>query len=180
MEPPARRGRPKEGAEAGRVISLVGPSNSGKTGLICRLVEHFRAKGLKVAVLKHSHKPILAQALEVRRYREAGVSTVALAGPHLLHLNRSYPGEPPLAEILRLLAPAVDLVLVEGYKSGDLPKIALAGPGSDEAPVHLSRVVALVSEEPAKAAVPVFKPGEVAELGRFILTFLAQEEGSRS
>lgn len=177
MGPPVRPGRPQEGAKAGRVISLVGPANSGKTWLICRLVEHFRAQGLKVAVLKHSHKPGLAQAPEVRRHREAGARTVALAGPHLLHLNRSYPGEPPLAEILRLLAPAVDLVLVEGYKSGDLPQIALAGPGLDEVLPDRSRVVALVSPAPLDAAVPVFKPEEVAELARFIQAFLAQDEG---
>jgi molybdopterin-guanine dinucleotide biosynthesis protein MobB len=43
-----------------KAITIVGPSNSGKTELICRLVAWSRAQGLTVAVLKHSHKLVLA------------------------------------------------------------------------------------------------------------------------
>ena len=38
-----------------KAIAIVGTSNTGKTELICRLLEWFSAPGLRVAVLKHSH-----------------------------------------------------------------------------------------------------------------------------
>lgn len=39
--------------ERKRIFAISGVKNSGKTTLICRLLEIFKDKGLKVAVLKH-------------------------------------------------------------------------------------------------------------------------------
>ena len=36
-----------------RIVAISGIKNSGKTTLICRLLEIFKEKGLRVAVLKH-------------------------------------------------------------------------------------------------------------------------------
>ncbi|MFA5110087.1 MAG: molybdopterin-guanine dinucleotide biosynthesis protein B, partial [Desulfobaccales bacterium] len=105
----------------------MGPANSGKTELICRLLEWFAAQGVRVAVLKHSHHLHLADAAkDTGRYRQSGGRLVALAAPGLVQITRTFPAEPPLPSILAELAPEADLILVEGYKSSDLPKLALA------------------------------------------------------
>ena len=39
--------------ERKRIFAISGVKNSGKTTLICRLLEIFKDKGLKVAVLKY-------------------------------------------------------------------------------------------------------------------------------
>ena len=39
--------------ERKRIFAISGVKNSGKTTLICKLLEIFKEKGLKVAVLKH-------------------------------------------------------------------------------------------------------------------------------
>lgn len=155
-----------------KVISLVGPANSGKTGLICRLVAWFRARGFRVAVLKHSHKAVLAESSTARTYRQAGAQAVAQIGPHLAQINRYVQGEPELVEILALLAPDADLVLVEGYKQSSLPKIALTGPDLEPIPLDRSRVAAWVSREAVASPVQVFHPDRVEDLGAFILDFL--------
>lgn len=154
------------------VMSFVGPANSGKTELICRLVTWFRGRGLKVAVLKHSHKAGLGESGPAHSWRQAGAWAVARAGPHLVQVNRYARGEPELTEILAALTPEADLVLVEGYKQSPLPKIALTGPGLENIPLDRSRVVAWVSREGAASPVPVFHPDHVAEIGAFILAFL--------
>jgi molybdopterin-guanine dinucleotide biosynthesis protein MobB len=157
-----------------KAVAIVGPSNSGKTELICRLVDWFQARGLKVAVLKHSHHPHLGDnAKDTGRYRRAGAENVALAGPGLLQITLSLPSDPAVEEVLSSWAPVADLILVEGYKSGSLPKIALVGPKLEKVLSDFSRVIALVGEPPGPSPLPVFSPGQVEELGRFIWEFLA-------
>lgn len=158
-----------------QVISVVGPSGSGKTELICRLVKWFRGRGLKVAVLKHSHKADLGGNGLSHACRQAGAQAVTQAGPHLVQVNRYAPGEPDLAEILAFLTPQADLVIVEGYKKSLLPKIALTGPELEEIPLDRTKVVAWVSREAAVSSVPVFHPDKVEDIGAFILRFLGMD-----
>jgi molybdopterin-guanine dinucleotide biosynthesis protein MobB len=156
-----------------KVMSFVGPSGCGKTTLICRLLDWFLAQGLRVAVLKHSHKTGLGDGgKDTGKFRQAGAQAVALAAPGLLQVSRFFPDEPPLSAALEALAPEADLILVEGYKTSSLPKIALAGPDLEPVRPDLSRVVALVSSAPVDSALPVFHPQEVAELGSFIREYL--------
>jgi len=55
--------------------------------------------------------------------------------------------EPPLADLLRLLAP-VDLILVEGFKRDSLPKIEVWRAANSKPPMHPEDrdIVALVSD----------------------------------
>jgi len=157
-----------------KAISIVGLSGSGKTELICRLLKYFRGKGLQVAVLKHTHHQIPPgdEGKDTWRYRQAGAAAVALTGPGLLQVAYLLPTEPPMPEVLEVLAPAADLVLVEGYKSGPLPKIVVQNPALQERLPPLEQVIAQVDPAAAPAAVPVFTPGQAEALGAFILAHL--------
>jgi len=157
-----------------KAIAIVGPSNSGKTELTCRLVGYFQAQGLEVAVLKHSHKLGLGDSgKDTGRYGRAGARNVALAAPGLLQITHFLAQDPPVEEVLAAWSPRADLILVEGYKASSLPKIALVGANLEKVRTDEARVIALVSSEPWKSHLPVFTPHQVAELGRFILDFLA-------
>jgi molybdopterin-guanine dinucleotide biosynthesis adapter protein len=147
----------------------VGPSNSGKTELICRLLEWFSAHKLRAAVLKHSHHQHLGDdGKDTWRYRQAGGRLVALAAPGVLQITRSSPEEPPLDAILAQLAPGSDLILVEGYKTSDLPKVALPPPDAASPLPDYPHLVAWVSAWPLPTTLPVFHPRQVEEMGRFI------------
>jgi molybdopterin-guanine dinucleotide biosynthesis adapter protein len=148
---------------------MVGSSNSGKTELICRLLEWFTAQGLRVAVLKHSHHQHLGDdGKDTWRYRQAGARLVALAAPGLLQITRSSSQEPPLDVILAEMAPGADLILVEGYKTSDLPKVGLAPPDAASPLPDYPCLLAWVSARPLPTPLPVFNPLEVAAIGRFI------------
>jgi molybdopterin-guanine dinucleotide biosynthesis protein MobB len=156
-----------------KAIAIVGPSGSGKTQLICRLLEWFSGQGFKVAVLKHTHKPSLGdEGKDTWHYRQAGARLVGLAAPGFLQFTRCLSEEPPLAAILPALAPEVDLILVEGYKYGPLPKVALVEPESEPWPPDYPRIIALVSPGALASALPVFQPTQAAELGLFMVKFL--------
>ena len=166
--PPAAPVPPASPALRPKAFAIVGTSNSGKTELICRLLEWFSAQGLRAAVLKHSHHQQLGDdGKDTWRYRQAGSRLVALAAPGLLQITRSRAGEPPLDAILAELAPGVDLILVEGYKTSDLPKLGLAPPDPTSKLPDYPRLLAWVSPRPLPTHLPVFNPLEVAAIGRF-------------
>jgi molybdopterin-guanine dinucleotide biosynthesis protein B len=173
--PPATPSQAPSPAPGYKAIALVGPSHSGKTELICRLLEWFAAQGLKAAVLKHSHHRHLGDdGKDTWRYRQAGGRLVALAAPGLLQITRSGPEDPPLPGVLAELAPAADLILVEGYKTSDLPKLGLVPPEANPAASlpDYPHLVAWVSPRRLSTHLPVFHPGQVAAIGRFILDLL--------
>ena len=109
-----------------KVWGVVGWKNSGKTGLMERLVAEFVARGLSVSTIKHAHHvfDVDQPGKDSFRHREAGASEVLLSSRKRFALMAELRGtsEPELKELLTKLAP-VDLVLVEGYKRAPHPKI---------------------------------------------------------
>ena len=111
-------------------IAIVGKKNSGKTSLVVALAAELRARGLRVASVKHAH-----HAFEVdregsdswRHFNEGGVEAVLLVAEGKMALVARLPEETPPDELIdRFFAGrGLDLVLVEGYKHGDLPKIEI-------------------------------------------------------
>ena len=161
-----------------KAIAFVGLSDSGKTELICRLIPRLVALNLRVAVLKHSHHIDLdrgEQGKDTWRYRQAGAQTVALAAPGLLQVTHSFSGEPPLEQALLFLAAETDLVLVEGYKTGPLPKVAVLAPDDRPEAPDYPNLVALVSERPVNTPLPVFQPHQLEELGHWLYDYLTRD-----
>ncbi len=108
------------------VFGVVGWKNSGKTGLMERLVAEFVARGLTVSTLKHAHHSfdVDRPGKDSDRHRMAGAQQVMLSSANRWALMSELRGapEPPLADLLEKLSP-VDLVLIEGYKRDTHPKI---------------------------------------------------------
>ncbi|GAB4293977.1 MAG: hypothetical protein Kow0058_12110 [Roseovarius sp.] len=159
-----------------RVFGVMGWKNSGKTGLVERLVTEITARGISVSTIKHAHLnfDVDRPGTDSDRHRRAGAREVLLASPRrfaLLHEWRQE-GEPPLAWLLQRLAP-VDLVLIEGYKRESHPKIEawraangrpLIAPGD-------ARVRAVASDTPLVLADgrPVFDLDATGAIADFIL-----------
>lgn len=108
------------------LYGVTGWKNTGKTGLMERLVVEMVARGLSVSTVKHAHHAtqIDVPGTDSYRHRSAGAQEVILSSPlrwALMHELRGQP-EPSLEDLLAQLSP-VDLVLIEGYKQSDHPKI---------------------------------------------------------
>ncbi|HQT00805.1 MAG: molybdopterin-guanine dinucleotide biosynthesis protein B [Hydrogenophilales bacterium 16-64-46] len=108
-----------------KVFGIAGYSGSGKTTLIERVLPVLAARGLRVAVLKHTHHSVdLDQpGKDSWRAREAGAAAVLLVSDARSALLVEHRAEPPvLAELLARLPPC-DLVLVEGWKREPIAKL---------------------------------------------------------
>lgn len=109
-----------------KIFGVTGWKNSGKTGLMERLVAELTASGLRVSTVKHAHHTfdVDQPGKDSFRHRGAGASQVMLVSHKrwvLMDELRGAP-EPPLADMLARMDP-VDLVLVEGYKRDRHPKV---------------------------------------------------------
>lgn len=109
-----------------KVWGIVGWKNTGKTGLMERLVSEFVARGLKVSTIKHAHHAIEVdhEGTDSYRHRLASATEVLLSSRTrwaLMHELRDE-DEPSLDDLLKRLTP-VDLVLVEGFKRDRHPKV---------------------------------------------------------
>ncbi|OYY92768.1 MAG: molybdopterin-guanine dinucleotide biosynthesis protein B [Hydrogenophilales bacterium 28-61-23] len=109
-----------------KILGISGYSGSGKTTLIEKLLPLMNAAGLKVSVVKQSHHDIEVDVVgkDSWRHRQAGAHETLLTSPHRWMLVGELRGapEPGLDDHLARLGPC-DLVLVEGYKHAELPKL---------------------------------------------------------
>jgi molybdopterin-guanine dinucleotide biosynthesis protein MobB len=157
-------------------LSIVGRSGSGKTTLLEKLIPELRGRGLRVGVVKHSsdEHPLHPPGRDTERHARAGAALVAFATPEGVQLTLPGPVE-DVRSVLARFADTVDLVLVEGWKHGPLPKIEVWREGLEPPLVaSLQDVRAVVSDSPVPLPEGVrrFSPDEVQALASLILHWL--------
>ena len=142
------------------LLGITGTSGSGKTTLTEKLIARFVGDGRRVAAIKHTHHgfDLDSPGKDSYRMREAGSAEVVLVGGERLVLMREYANtrEPELADVLALLSPETNLVIVEGYKRSNFPKIEVFRPSLGRAPLwpEIGGVVAVATDAPEAVAVP--------------------------
>jgi molybdopterin-guanine dinucleotide biosynthesis protein B len=106
------------------VVSLVGKSGVGKTTVLERVIQEIKRRGYKVGTVKHDTHgfEIDRPGKDSWRHARAGSDAVVVSGPRKMALIRQLDEEMSLDEIVQLMG-GVDLVITEGYKRGDRPKI---------------------------------------------------------
>lgn len=156
-----------------KIYGITGRKNSGKTGLVERLVTHFTAQGLRVSTVKHAHHEIDIDhpGRDSFRHRTAGAAEVIVASPYRWALMGELRGasEPPLDALLAKLSP-VDLVLIEGYKTAPHPKIEChrAETGQPLLSPENPTIRAVASDSGVASALPRFELDDTAGIAGFI------------
>ncbi len=157
-----------------RIFGITGRSGMGKTTLLERLIPWLVTRGLRISLIKHSHKDIEIDhpGKDSFRLREAGCQDVLLLGKRrwaLMHELRDE-REPELPELLSRIRNC-DLVLIEGFKSGDFPKLEVWRTAVDKPMLWPTwpGIVAVASNDPPGPDAPVWLPlHETATIGEFV------------
>ena len=160
-----------------KIFGVTGWKNSGKTGLMERLITEFTARGLTVSSIKHAHHSfdIDHPGRDSYRHRDAGARQVLLASRNrwaLMHELRDE-DEPSLGDLLKQLSP-VDLVLIEGYKRDRHPKIEAHRKETGQpliAPED-ETIVAVASDTSVTIDRPVLDLNATASIANFIAQYL--------
>jgi molybdopterin-guanine dinucleotide biosynthesis protein B len=145
-------------------VCIIGRKNSGKTTLTVALAAELGRRGRRVATIKHGH-----HAFETdepgrdswRHFNEGRAEATIMAGTGKIALVMRIDGEPdPERLVAELYAGrGYDVVLIEGWKHGMLPKIEVFRRALHDRPVHdpadadaAARFLAIVTDDPALEA----------------------------
>ncbi|MFO1429759.1 MAG: molybdopterin-guanine dinucleotide biosynthesis protein B [Candidatus Competibacteraceae bacterium] len=173
-----------------KVLGISGWSGCGKTTLIVSLIPRLKAEGLTVSTLKNAHHELDLDTpgKDTHRHREAGVREVLLCTPRrwvLQHELTAEP-EPALPQLLARLEP-VDIVLLEGWKTGSFPKLEVWRAISADKPPRFPTdptVIAVAGDPPVDTVqygcpdLPVFRLDDLDAITAFVLTFIRASEST--
>jgi molybdopterin-guanine dinucleotide biosynthesis adapter protein len=155
------------------IVSIVGKSNVGKTTLLEKVVRELRARGRRIATIKHdAHSfDIDHEGKDSWRHKQAGASMSLISSPSKLALVVDTDRDLTLSEIRERYVTGVDIIITEGYKSESHPKIEVFRSELRREPLcrEDDSLVAIAGDPPHPPQnVPVFELDNPAALCDFI------------
>lgn len=168
------------------IVSLVAKSNTGKTTLIVKLISEFKRRGYKVGAIKHdAHKfDIDKEGKDSWKLTHAGADTMAIISSEkmaVVKMNRDRK-EIDVKKILNQYFSDMDIVLTEGFKKSQLPKIEVHRKARSDTlicrgEINDDTLIAVASDEDLDVDVPLYDINDHPAICDFIeKRFL--EEGS--
>ena len=156
------------------MVSVVGYSGSGKTTLLERLIPEMTMRGLKVGTVKHHvHGFDMDQpGKDSWRHKQAGASTTIISSPNQIGMVMDVDHEHRPSELLPLFK-GMDIVLAEGYKRENIPKIEIFRPETGKKPLckNDAHVLAVVSDSKIDLDVPVFSTKDIQKIVDFLIAY---------
>jgi molybdopterin-guanine dinucleotide biosynthesis protein B len=140
------------------VVVLVGTSGTGKTTFLEKLIRELKRRNISVGTVKHHDHDfdIDKPGKDTWRHAQAGADAVVLSSPAKVALIRKVGEELTLDQVTELIV-NVDIILVEGYKRSDKPKIEIHRRAhSSELLSAPEELLALVSDAEWDIGVPIF------------------------
>ena len=146
------------------IVSVVGKSGSGKTTFLEKLLPELKRRGYRVATVKHDvHGFDIDQpGKDTWRHAQAGAEAVVISSPRRFALIQRLDEEMPLDEIASYVR-GVDIIITEGYKRGNKPKIEISRRAkSTELLCDEEELIAVVTDQRFPLDVPHFGLDDVA------------------
>ena len=153
-------------------VSIVGNSGSGKTTFIEKLIPELIGKGLKVGTIKHDvhgfemDKP----GKDSWRHKHAGASTTVISSPYQIGMVMDVDHDHKPDELLSYFD-GMDIILTEGYKGGNHPKMEIFRTEIINEPLckNDKYLIALITDSDVDLDVPVFSSGAVKQVAEFLI-----------
>jgi len=153
------------------MVCIVGKSNSGKTTLIEKLLPELARLSLAVGTIKHDVHgfDIDIPGKDSWRHRQAGSLRTIISSPAKLALIRDTDHDLNLDELAGYFQ-GMDIILTEGYKRENKPKVEIYRPEAHASPLCQGdeNLIALVTDAQVDLGVPRFGLEDAAGLAVFI------------
>ena len=164
-------------------LAIVGKAGSGKTTLIEHLVRVLQERGYKLGVVKHHHHPTYVdqEGKDTWRYEQVGASPVSIVSQVQTAIFLQTEREIPLDLVISRYYNTVDIVLIEGYRWSDKPKIEVHREArSSTLLCGTDELIALVSDTHWDVPCPLFHPDDVKGIADFIISRFLEASGEHN
>ena len=129
-----------------KTLAVCGFKKSGKTTLIEALLYELIPQGLRLGVIKRQNEPVQTDksGSDTDRFFQAGASVLGFDGVSTF-VKQKQPTPFSLDRALERLGPNFDLILIEGFKESDAPKIWLLRAGESAPPEGITNILATLT-----------------------------------
>ena len=158
-----------------KIVGIVGWKDSGKTTIATKIINKLSSKNFRVASIKHAHHEfdIDHENTDSFKHRLAGSSQVIVSSSKrwvkISELNNSK--EKKLDELINQLS-EIDIVIVEGFKKENHPKIEIIKNDNDNDNylfTKIKNIKAIISNNKLETDLKIFKNDEIDNIVDFIL-----------
>ena len=152
------------------IVSIIGKSKSGKTTLVEKLVRELKSRGYRVATIKHTNQklPFDEPGKDSWRHTQAGSEVTMICSPDKLVLIKPIARDTSLEEIARLLGEDYDIILTEGFRRGDAPKIEVHRKEAGPPLATTKKLFAIATDEPLETKTRQFSLDDIKGLADLV------------
>lgn len=160
-----------------KMIAFCGWSGSGKTTYLEKLIRELTSRGLRIAAIKHDGHDCFSgdePTTDTGRLSSAGAAASAVISETrcTIHWN-----QPVTVEDLAAQFAFADLILLEGFKTGNFPKIGILRSESGKPLTGAAEdFVAIVSDTLTETSCPVFPLNDAAPMADYLISSFLREE----
>ncbi len=153
------------------IITIVGKSNSGKTTFLEKLIIHLTQKGYKIGSVKHAHDgfEMDKEGKDSWRHKKAGTASTLVITQDKIALMKD--DKTSYLEKMQCYLADNDIILAEGFKKQQLPKIEIFRTQSahkEPLCMYDKNLIAFVTDSDYKPSVPLFGLEDIAKIAKFI------------
>ena len=169
-----------------KIFGISGWSGSGKTDLICRLIEFFSKKNITVSTIKHtSHRfSVDKEGKDSFMHSKKGAYEVIIGGKNKWAMFHNGNKDETLSidELVNKISKNTDLILVEGFKDSKIPKLEVYNSNlgkkalNSKNKTYKAIVYNKLNEQIEKVNKPKFEFNQTEKIARFIIKFLKYEK----
>lgn len=148
------------------IVSIVGKSKSGKTTLIQKLIQELKSRGYRVATIKHAPRGMTFDESDKDSWRhiQAGSEATIISSPNRIVLLKPVAQAVTFDEIARLFGEDYDLILTEGFKQDNAPKIEVHRRKVGPPLSAIRKLIAIVTDGPLETKTRQFSPQDIKGL----------------
>ena len=163
------------------IVSIIGISESGKTTLMEKLIRELKSRDYRIATVKHTAEEATLDkpGKDTWRHLQAGSEVTVLASENGMVMMKPVSSENTLDEIARLFGEDYDIILAEGFKQSDAPKIEVHRKNVGPPLKDIKRVIAIATDEPLETKTRQFSLEDVKGLVDFIEDGFIKPQGDR-